>query len=56
MVSRLLVLSCLAIAGCAKPPVNILCEPIFISKDDRLTKGTAEQILTQNESIEASNE
>ena len=57
MVQRLtVIIMCLFLVGCSnKPPVNLNCEPIMISKDDRLTNGTAQQILIQNETIEATN-
>lgn len=55
MVSRLcLILCCLAVAGCTSAGgVDAWVKPIYISKDDQLTEGTAKQILIHNETLES---
>ena len=54
MVSRLcLVLCCLALSACTSGGgVDAWVKPIYISKDDVLTEGTAKQILIHNETLE----
>lgn len=55
MVQRLLIIilsliGCFLLMGCSTPISVSICKPIYISKDDLLTKGTASQILVHNES------
>lgn len=58
MVPRLLILICATaiLAGCtAGAKTSNWVKPIYISKDDRLTEGTAEQIAVHNETWEKNN-
>ena len=56
MVSRLFIvmLMSLTLVGCTQTGgVDAWVKPIFISKDDLLTEGTAKQVLIHNETIES---
>jgi len=56
VVPRLWLISLLgfALSGCAAPGgVDAWVKPIYISKDDRLTEGTAKQVLIHNETLES---
>lgn len=50
--SRLLIISLVFLCGCTSIKTDAWCEPIFISKDDILTEGTAKDIATHNETWE----
>lgn len=53
MVSRLSLIVVLLLAGCASAPATCQwVKPILISKDDRLTDGTADMILVHNRTWE----
>lgn len=54
MVSRLALISCILLAGCATCPTNSWVKPIYPSKYD--TIGTKKQILTHNKAWEENNE
>lgn len=55
--SRLLIVivACIGLNACAATPggVDAWVQPIYISKDDVLTEGTAKQILIHNETLES---
>jgi len=55
MVSRLLLICVVfALSACTSTGgVDGWVKPIYISKDDRLTEGTAKQILVHNETLES---
>lgn len=44
------------LTGCAETPKasTMVCKPIYPSRKDVLTRGTKQQILTHNETIEKS--
>lgn len=56
MVSRLVLISCILLAGCASCPTNSWVKPIYPSRSDVLTRGTAEQIIIHNETWDEINE
>jgi len=56
MVSRLIIFSCILLGGCAACPADTWVKPIYPSRHDALTRGTAEQILIHNETWELVNE
>lgn len=50
----LVILACLTLSACAMPGgVDAWVKPIYISKDDHLTEGTAKQILIHNDTLES---
>lgn len=53
MVPRLfLILSVFLVVGCSGHSTSNWVKPIYISKEDRLTEGTAKQIAVHNETWE----
>lgn len=50
--SRLSVILVLFLVGCSNMSTSSWVQPIYISKDDRLTEGTAKQIAVHNETWE----
>lgn len=55
MVSRLSLLCAIFVTGCAACPADTWTKPIYPSRHDALTRGTAEQILIHNETWEKVN-
>lgn len=56
MVSRLSLICVIFLVGCAACPADTWVKPIYLSRDDVLTRGTAEQVLIRNETWEQVNE
>ena len=56
MVSRLVIFSCIVLGGCSTCPTSTWVKPIYPSRNDVLTRGTANQVITHNEAWEKINE